>query len=99
VILAEIDGSETIVGELTTTDRAVLELASRWWRSQGSYERAIAATLGWSPVKYFQRLNHLLDDPAAAAAYPMTVARLRRIRAAAPRARAGVGDGTGATHP
>lgn len=50
-------------------------------------------------MKYFQRLNHLLDDPAAAAAYPMTVARLRRIRAAAPRARAGVGDGTGATHP
>ncbi|MFD5762201.1 DUF3263 domain-containing protein, partial [Streptomyces sp. NPDC127044] len=36
--------------------------------------------LGLAPVRYYQLLNALLDDPRALAHDPITVNRLRRIR-------------------
>jgi len=33
-----------------------------------------------SPVRYYQRLNLLIDVPAAMAAHPVLLGRLRRIR-------------------
>ncbi|GEB52676.1 MULTISPECIES: DUF3263 domain-containing protein [Streptomyces] len=65
---------------LSETDRAVLAFAARGWPSAGAKERAIRERLGMSPVRYYQLLNALLDDPRAARTDPVTVNRLRRAR-------------------
>lgn len=72
------DGHE----EVSEVDRAVLDLESRVWAFQGAKEGAIRAELDLSPVAYYQRLNALLDDPAAMAHAPMLINRLRRVRSA-----------------
>ncbi|MEW1933073.1 DUF3263 domain-containing protein [Rhodococcus sp. NPDC079359] len=60
--------------------RAMLELERRWYTAQGNKEADIAGQFSMSPVRYYQLLNRLLDDPAALAAEPVLVKRLRRIR-------------------
>ncbi len=50
--------------------------------SPGAKERVIREELGLVPVRYYQLLNALLDDPRALAHDPVTVNRLRRIREA-----------------
>ncbi|WSU46701.1 DUF3263 domain-containing protein [Streptomyces sp. NBC_01089] len=67
---------------LPERDRAVLALERRSWPGTGAKERAIREQLGISPVRYYQLLNALLDDEAALAHDPVTVNRLRRVRAA-----------------
>lgn len=49
-------------------------------RSVGAKEEGIRAEFNMSPVRYYQRLNALLEDPEALAADPLLVNRLRRIR-------------------
>ncbi|MGA4802381.1 DUF3263 domain-containing protein [Streptomyces lavendulocolor] len=66
---------------LTDRDRAVLAVERRSWPGPGAKERAIREQLGLSPTRYYQLLNALLDDPAALAHDPVTVNRLRRLRA------------------
>ncbi|MFI7242618.1 DUF3263 domain-containing protein [Streptomyces qinglanensis] len=68
---------------LSAEDRAVLAFAARGWPSSGEKERAVREQLGMSPVRYYQYLNALLDDPRAARHAPVTVNRLRRNRQAA----------------
>ncbi|MFE9331829.1 DUF3263 domain-containing protein [Streptomyces sp. NPDC006925] len=70
-------------GDLSAEDRAVLAFAARGWPSSGEKERAVREQLGMSPVRYYQYLNALLDDPRAARHAPVTVNRLRRLRQAA----------------
>lgn len=65
---------------LDDTDLAVLALERRTWPGPGAKERAVREELGLSPTRYYQRLNALLDDPAALAHDPVTVNRLRRRR-------------------
>ena len=65
---------------LSDLDAAILEFESHAPRGIGPKEEAIRAELDISPVRYHQRLNVLLDAPAAAEAYPVLVARLRRVR-------------------
>ncbi len=65
---------------LTERQRAVLALERRVWPGPGAKERAIREQLGMVPVRYYQLLNALLDDPRALAHDPVTVNRLRRIR-------------------
>ncbi|MGW1026103.1 DUF3263 domain-containing protein [Streptomyces sp. NPDC002577] len=67
-------------GGLTERQRAVLALERRSWPAPGAKERAIREQLGMVPVRYYQLLNALLDDPRALAHDPVTVNRLRRIR-------------------
>lgn len=67
---------------LTDEDRAVLDFAGRGWPSPGEKERAVRERLGMSPVRYYQYLNALLDDPEALRYAPVTVNRLRRLRQA-----------------
>lgn len=67
---------------LSARDRAVLAMERRGWPGPGAKERAIRERLGLSPTRYYQLLNALLDDPAAARHDPVTVNRLRRLRAA-----------------
>jgi hypothetical protein len=67
---------------LTAQHRAVLALERRGWPGSGAKERAIREQLGLAPVRYYQLLNALLDDPRALAHDPVTVNRLRRVREA-----------------
>lgn len=66
--------------QLTDQDFRLLQFEERSPRSPGAKEEAIRAQLRISPVRYYQRLNLLIDAPAAMAAHPVLTARLRRIR-------------------
>ncbi|MFJ2651719.1 DUF3263 domain-containing protein [Streptomyces sp. NPDC087420] len=68
--------------DLSERDRAVLAMERRGWPGPGAKERAIREGLGISPTRYYQVLGALLDDPRALAHDPVTVNRLRRVRAA-----------------
>lgn len=65
---------------LAERERAVLALERRGFSGPGAKERAIREELGLAPVRYYQLLNALLDDPRALAHDPVTVNRLRRTR-------------------
>ncbi|MFE2294171.1 DUF3263 domain-containing protein [Streptomyces sp. NPDC059452] len=67
---------------LSDRDRALLALERRSWAGPGAKERAIREELGISPVRYFQLLNALIEDERALREDPVTVNRLRRLRAA-----------------
>ncbi|HEY5336037.1 MAG TPA: DUF3263 domain-containing protein [Mycobacteriales bacterium] len=75
-------------GELTERERKVLDFERQWWRYAGAKEQAIHDLFGWTPTRYFQVLNALIDTPAALVAEPMLVKRLRRVRATRQRDRA-----------
>lgn len=64
---------------LSDTDRAILDLEGQWWATAGAKEDAIRM-LGISPVRFYQRLNQLLDSEPALTYDPVLVHRLRRIR-------------------
>ena len=67
-------------GELGPRERGILDFERQWWRYAGAKEQAIRDKFGISPTHYYQALNALLDSPAALAADPVTVGRLRRLR-------------------
>lgn len=67
-------------GALSPREQGVLALERRGWASAGAKERAVREELGLAPVRYYQLLNALLDDPRALAHDPVTVNRLRRVR-------------------
>ncbi|WP_411760373.1 DUF3263 domain-containing protein [Streptomyces tunisiensis] len=66
--------------DLGRLEREVLALERRGVVSPGAKERVIREELGLAPVRYYQLLNALLDDPRALAHDPVTVNRLRRVR-------------------
>ncbi|KUN79986.1 DUF3263 domain-containing protein [Streptomyces griseoruber] len=66
--------------QLETRERNILALERRTFPGPGAKERAVREELGLSPVRYYQLLNALLDDPRALAHDPVTVNRLRRVR-------------------
>ncbi|MFF3909444.1 DUF3263 domain-containing protein [Streptomyces sp. NPDC001848] len=68
--------------DLNPREKAILALEGRGFSGPGAKERAIREELGLAPVRYYQLLNALLDDPRALAHAPVTVNRLRRVRAA-----------------
>ncbi|MGI5138983.1 MULTISPECIES: DUF3263 domain-containing protein [unclassified Streptomyces] len=66
--------------DLTPREKAILALEGRGFSGPGAKERAIREQLGLAPIRYYQLLNALLDDPRALAHAPVTVNRLRRVR-------------------
>lgn len=66
--------------DLSAQQRAVLDVARDLpgIRDDGSRERYIAVTLGFSATTYWQHVVNLLSNPAAEAAYPVLIHRLRR---------------------
>lgn len=72
---------------LTDEQKAYLDLERAWWKFAGAKEGAIRDRFGISSTIYYQRLNALLDQPAALEYDPMGVRRLRRLRAARQRQR------------
>ncbi|MDM4721090.1 DUF3263 domain-containing protein [Micromonospora sp. WMMA1363] len=72
---------------LTERERGILDFEQQWWRHAGAKEQAIRDRFGLSATRYYQLLNALLDKPAALAAAPVLVGRLRRLRASRARNR------------
>ncbi|TDB71691.1 DUF3263 domain-containing protein [Micromonospora sp. KC721] len=72
---------------LTEREQRILAFERQWWRHAGAKEQAIRDTFGLSATRYYQLLNALLDRPAALAAEPLLVGRLRRLRASRARTR------------
>ena len=68
------------MSELSDADARLLAFEEQAPRSAGVKEELIRRELGMSPVRYYQRLNLLIDVPAAMASHPVLTARLRRIR-------------------
>lgn len=66
---------------LTEQDREVLAFEQLVFRFPGEKDTEIRERFGISPWRYAQRLNALLDNPAAEAAEPVLVHRLQRLRA------------------
>lgn len=65
----------------TDADAAMLKFENRAWSSSGRKDSCIREEFHLTATRYYQRLNALLDNPDAAAAEPMTINRLRRVRA------------------
>lgn len=66
--------------ELTELEAQILAFEKQWWKYAGVKESAIAEQFGMNVTRYYQILNALLDNPAALAAEPLLVKRLRRAR-------------------
>ncbi|MGI8817472.1 MAG: DUF3263 domain-containing protein [Pseudonocardia sp.] len=69
-----------VSGELDWRDREVLAFEAQWWKYAGAKEQAIRELFDMTATRYYQVLNAVLEKPAAAAADPMLVKRLRRVR-------------------
>ena len=76
---------------LTRREHEMLAFERQWWRHAGAKETAIRDRFGVPPTRYYQVLNALVDQPAALAADPVLVQRLRRLRAARQRTRSSQG--------
>jgi hypothetical protein len=72
---------------LTRREHEILLFERQWWRRAGAKDTAIRTRFGMPPTRYYQSLNALVDRPAALAADPLVVGRLRRVRAARHRRR------------
>ncbi|MDT4891790.1 MAG: hypothetical protein QOE97_825 [Pseudonocardiales bacterium] len=77
------DGADS----LSRRDREILAFERQWWKYAGAKEQAIRELFDMSTTRYYQVLNALIDTPAALAADPMLVKRLRRLRASRQRQR------------
>ena len=84
----QLDGARDDVADgLTRRDREILAFERQWWKYAGAKEQAIRELFDMSATRYYQVLNALIDTPAALAADPMLVKRLRRLRASRQRQR------------
>lgn len=72
---------------LPAEDLAVLRFAGEWWKDAAAREQAIRDRFGITPVRFYQRVAHLMRTPAAQQAEPVLCARLQRIRSARGRLR------------
>lgn len=78
---------ETSGDGLTRRDREILTFERQWWKYAGAKEQAVRELFDMSATRYYQVLNALIDTPAALAADPLLVKRLRRLRASRQRQR------------
>ena len=82
---------------LSCREREILAFERQWWKYAGAKEQAIRELFDMSATRYYQALNSMIDRPAALAADPMLVKRLRRLRSGRQRARAARRLGVGST--
>lgn len=75
-----VDGTVRAMTTLSVRDHMTLSVESRRWKYAGAKEEHIRVTFGESAVRYYQRLDVLLDHPDAERQHPMLVRRLRRLR-------------------
>jgi uncharacterized protein DUF3263 len=79
--------ADSAADALSRRDREILAFERQWWKYAGAKEQAIRELFDMSATRYYQVLNALIDTPAALAADPMLVKRLRRLRASRQRQR------------
>lgn len=79
--VVSVDDPATEASDLADREQRILAFERQWWKLEGSKEQAIRNEFGFSPTRYYQLLNGLVDRPEALAYDPMTVKRLRRLRA------------------
>lgn len=72
---------------LTDQQASILDFEGSWWTSGEGKEQTIRDRFELDPTEYYVLLNALLDHPAAEAAAPLVVRRLRRVRDSRVRAR------------
>ncbi|MCH1884362.1 DUF3263 domain-containing protein [Agrococcus sp. ARC_14] len=60
--------------------RRVLDFEAGWSSHGGAKARAIRAEFGWTPTRYYQALDGLLETQEAVRHDPMLVRRLLRLR-------------------
>jgi hypothetical protein len=82
---------------LNAQEREMMAFERQWWKYAGAKEQAIRELFDMSATRYYQALNSMIDRPAALAADPMLVKRLRRLRSGRQRARAARRLGVGST--
>lgn len=80
VARASAEGKPTEPAGLSSRDRQLLDFERESWKLGVPKERAIRERFGFSPTRYHQLLNRLVETPAALAYDPMLVRRLRRLR-------------------
>jgi hypothetical protein len=80
-------GEQARASGLTRRDREILMFERQWWKYAGAKEQAVRELFDMSATRYYQVLNALIDTPAALAADPLLVKRLRRLRASRQRQR------------
>lgn len=68
------------MNELSDFDATLLNFEEKAPRSLGLKEDLIRKELGISPIRYYQRLNVLIDVPEAVEKHPVLLSRLRRQR-------------------
>ena len=66
---------------LNSRERRVLDFERSWWKLPGPKDRDIRERLGFSATTYYEVLRGLVDKPSALEYDPLTVRRLRRLRA------------------
>ncbi|MBE3002411.1 DUF3263 domain-containing protein [Nocardiopsis sp. HNM0947] len=79
--MPNIGPSEDGQSALAEREERILAFERQWWKFEGSKEQAIRDEFGFSPTRYYQLLNGLVERPEALAFDPLTVKRLRRLRA------------------
>jgi hypothetical protein len=85
---AEPHDDEPAVDGLTRRETDILQFERQWWLYAGNKEQAIREMFSLSSTRYYQVLNEVIDNPAALAAEPLLVRRLRRLRASRQKTRA-----------
>ena len=68
---------------LTSLQRNLLDFERCWWQLPGPKDRDIQVAFGFHSSRYYRLLREMIDDPAACSYDPLTVRRLRRVRARA----------------
>jgi hypothetical protein len=67
---------------LTDEQAAILDFERAWWKYSGAKDTAIRDAFDISSTQYYQRLNAVIDLPAALPHDPLLVRRLTRLREA-----------------
>jgi hypothetical protein len=70
------------MSELSARDREILDFEGRWWEVAETKEAGARERFGLGPGRYQEVVSSLIDRPEALAHAPLTVKRLRRLRAA-----------------
>lgn len=65
---------------MTKVQQAILDFETRWWLHVGDKDAAIREVFGLEPVRYYELLDLLVDEPEAMVQAPATISRYRRLR-------------------
>ena len=64
---------------LSSGDKAILDFERYSWVDHGPKDRLIELVLGLSAAAFYERLRHLVSEPAALAYDPLTVKRVSSL--------------------